>query len=185
MKKTVLFLLTFILMLSAAPSVLAANVSEGEALILEKMNYSAAAGEITYTFPKRYVGQMENYLLAHDVSDSTAKGVVKDLDKIIKTAESEIENFKTYGEVFDLLSPKAKASVNKSVLSIAKRLGLSVSYDKDCTKLIDGEGCAWFSNEPIVKATGKAQNFAVPAIILFVAVIIFSGRKIFLEVTGR
>lgn len=184
MKKLVLFMLSLMLVVCTAISVSAAELSEPEANILDKLSETVMVDDVPYNFPAQYVLQAENYMLSCDITESQSEKVIKKLDKIIAAAKTDSDKLSPYGNVYNYLSESTKTEIKKIGMDILKILDLSVSYDGENIDIVDTEGYAWFSDEPVVKKTGVTQSMLVPMIIAVSSVVLFGSRIIYRKVRG-
>ena len=126
----------------------AATLTKDEQAVLDVLNTKVQVESFEVSFPNEIIVQAENFFHAEDITASQAQKVIENLQDII----SVVKNNPKY----------IREEIDKRLNKIFKALDLSRSYDGKNVNIVNREGVIYFTDEPIIKATGQTPSVIMP-----------------------
>ncbi len=165
MKKILVFFCALSLVLCGCLSVSAATITKEEQAVLDVLNTKVQFENFEASFPNEIIVQAENFFLAEDITSSQAQKVIENLKDIISVVENNPKYISTPTDIYHSTHPRIREEIDERLNNIFGILNLSHSYDGKNVNIVNKDGVVYFSDEPIIKATGQTPSVIIPIVV--------------------
>ena len=162
MKKILVFFCVLSLALCGVFSASAATLTKDEQAVLDVLNTKVQVESFEVSFPNEIIVQAENFFLAEDITASQAQKVIEKLQDIISVVKNNPKYISAPSDIYNSTHPRIREEIDKRLNKIFKALDLSRSYDGKNVNIVNREGVIYFTDEPIIKATGQTPSVIMP-----------------------